>query len=244
MRGYSTMRLEHMRVLGSNLRTMGTCLFLAMLCFAHIALAADGVAVAIVYDTSGSMRASVRDGKGKQSPKYVIGNRALEAVIAKIERFATNSKSSPVHGGLFIFSGEGATEVVKFGPFDAAAMRSWLKDYPGPTSGTPLGLSLQKAARAVLNSDLPQKHVLVITDGQNTVGPDPAQILPQLVRDAERKSTVLFTHFVAFDVAARVFEPLKKHGATVVSAADEKELNGQLEFILEEKILLEKEQKK
>jgi len=32
-------------------------------------------------------------------------------------------------------------------------------------------------------------------------------------------------------------------GATVVGAADEKELNGQLDFILEEKILLEKDTK-
>jgi hypothetical protein len=187
------------------------------------------------------MRGVVRDGKGRQSPKYVIGNRALEAVVAKIERFATNAGARPVHGGLYIFSGEGAKEVVKFGRFDPAAMRRWLKDYPGPTSGTPLGLAVQTAANAVVNSDMAQKHVLVITDGENTVGPDPTQILPQLNRAAERKGAVLFTHFVAFDVAARVFAPLKKQGATVVGAGDEKELNGQLEFILEEKILLEKE---
>jgi hypothetical protein len=107
-----------------------------------------------------------------------------------------------------------------------------------------LGAALETASQAVLKSELPQKHVLLITDGMNTSGPDPAQVLPKLVREAERKGVILFTHFVAFDIAARVFEPLKKHGATVVGAANEKELNGQLDFILEEKILLEKEQKK
>jgi hypothetical protein len=68
-------------------------------------------------------------------------------------------------------------------------------------------------------------------------------VLPGLLRDAEKKGSILFTHFVAFDVAASVFAPLKKQGATVVGAADEKELNGQLDFILEEKILLEKDTK-
>jgi hypothetical protein len=35
---------------------------------------------------------------------------------------------------------------------------------------------------------------------------------------------------------------LKKLGATVVSAADEKQLNAQLEYILQRKILLEDEE--
>ena len=41
---------------------------------------------------------------------------------------------------------------------------------------------------------------------------------------------------------AKVFDPLKKLGATVVGAADEKQLNSQLEFILQRKILLEDEE--
>ena len=241
MRGSITMRSEHMRAL--PFATFANGLLSVALLFGFSLYAAEGVAVAIVYDTSGSMRQEVRDGKGSRSPKYVIGNRALEAVVGKIERFATNSSGHSVQAGLFTFSGNGATEVVKFGKFDAVAMRRWLKEYPGPTSGTPLGAALETAGRAVLKSDLPQKHVLVITDGMNTVGPDPARVLPGLLRDAEKKGSILFTHFVAFDVAATVFAPLKKQGATVVGAADEKELNGQLDFILEEKILLEKDTK-
>jgi hypothetical protein len=47
---------------------------------------------------------------------------------------------------------------------------------------------------------------------------------------------------VAFDVDAKLFNPLKKLGATVVGAADETQLNTQLSFILEKKILLEEEE--
>ncbi len=243
MRGCITMPFEHMRAPGSTFAKFGNGLLLLVSLSACSLYAAEGVALAIVYDTSGSMREAVPDGKGGRAPKYVIGNRALEAVVGKIERFATNSVGREVQAGLFTFSGNGASEVVKFGPLNPAAMRKWLKEYAGPTSGTPLGRALETASRAVLKSDLPQKHVLVITDGMNTVGPDPSHVLPELLRDAEKKSAVLYTHFVAFDVAASVFAPLKKYGATVVGAANEKELNGQLDFILQEKILLEKDTK-
>jgi hypothetical protein len=54
----------------------------------------------------------------------------------------------------------------------------------------------------------------------------------------------LSVHFLAFDVDARQFDPLKKLGATVVGAVDERQLNSQLEFILQRKILLEAEEPK
>ena len=39
--------------------------------------AEDGVALAIIYDTSGSMGEQVPDASGRNAPKYVIANRAL-----------------------------------------------------------------------------------------------------------------------------------------------------------------------
>ena len=47
--------------------------------------------------------------------------------------------------------------------------------------------------------------------------------------------------FVAFDVDVRAFAGVKKLGATLLSAAHESQLNDKPGFILEEKILLEKE---
>jgi hypothetical protein len=84
--------------------------------------------------------------------------------------------------------------------------------------------------------------VLVITDGQNTSGPDPAAILPRLKQQALQGGSALSVHFVAFDVSAKVFDAVKKQGATVVGASDEKQLNSQLEFIMQRKILLEEEE--
>jgi hypothetical protein len=204
----------------------------------------DGVALALVYDTSGSMKDPVRDGTGQPAPKFKIANRALEAIAKQIQTYATNSASGPrkIHAGLFVFNGSGTREVVKVGPFDEAAIVAWARSFSTPGSGTPLGTALDVASQAILKSNLSRKHVLVITDGINTVGPDPATVLPRLQKQAQLRQGDFSVHFVAFDVDAKVFAPLKKLGATVVGAADEKQLNTQLDFILQSKILLEDEE--
>lgn len=217
--------------------------------FSHAASAAEqeGIAIAIVYDTSGSMKELVKDATGRYQPKYRIANRALESIVHRIEAFAnTPSGGTPrkVNCGLIVFSGRTAVEAVKFGPFNAHALQNWLKNYGGPDSATPLGTALNLASQTVLKSGFLHKHVVVITDGINTSGPDPAKVMPRIKEEAAAKGTAISTHFVAFDVDAKVFDPVKRLGATVVGASDEKQLNTQLEFIFEKKILLEEEEPK
>ncbi len=205
----------------------------------------DGVALAIVYDTSGSMRETVQGRAGQVEPKYVVANRALIAVVRQLQAFATNTVAgSPrtLHAGLFVFQGAGARAVVPLGPLDAEALEKWANGFNRPDGNTPLGNALNAAGQAVLQSPLPRKHVLIITDGMNTAGPRPEVVLPTLQKRAASAQAGIAVHFVAFDVDARVFEPVKKLGATVVGAADEKQLNTQLDFILQKKILLEDEE--
>ena len=205
----------------------------------------DGVALAIVYDTSGSMKEQVRDQNGKLSPKYVIANRALVAISNRIQTFVTNATTGgprTVDAGLFVFDGTGAKQAVKFGRFEAPTFQTWAQRFSAPEGGTPLGNALIAAGQTVLGSRLPRKHVLVITDGINTVGPDPAAVMPRLSQLAKQKQNRLSVHFVAFDVNAKVFDGVRKLGATVVGASDENQLNSQLEFILQKKILLEDEE--
>ncbi len=205
----------------------------------------NGVALAIIYDTSGSMRDNVRDASGRTSPKYIIANRALIAVARQIQAYATNNAAAAprnIQAGLFVFDHDSAREAVAFGPFDAGKLESFARSFNNPSGNTPLGNALTVASRRVLGSPLPRKHVLVITDGMNTAGPPPSAVLPRLKQQGEQKGRGLSVHFVAFDVDAKVFDPVKKQGATVVGAGDEKQLNSQLEFILQKKILLEEEE--
>ena len=234
MKSYHLRSFAILVVLGA----LGVCSSLAV-------PAEEGIALAIVYDTSGSMAQSVRDGTGKLSPKHVIARRALEAVVRQLQTFATKAPAEAprkIEAGLYVFSGTGAKEVVRFGPFNPNAVQDWTKNLPAPSRGTPLGNALRTAGQTVLNSKLAHKHVLVITDGINTVGPDPSVTLPRLKTQAEHEHAGISVHFVAFDVDAKVFDPVKKLGATVVGAVDEKQLNSQLEYILQRKILLEDEE--
>jgi Mg-chelatase subunit ChlD len=205
---------------------------------------ADGLALAIVYDTSGSMKEQVKDANGKSTSKFVIANRALAAIAQRVQGFATNTAAGPrrISAGLFVFQGNGARQAIPFGPFDAAALQRWAKAFTSPEGGTPLGNALTAAAETLLKSGLTRKHILIITDGVNTVGPDPAATLPKARQKAEQQGAPFSVHFVAFDVDANVFAGVKKLGATVVGAANETQLNEQLGFILEKKILLEEEE--
>ena len=205
----------------------------------------DGVALALIYDTSGSMHDPVRDTSGKLRPKYVIANRALAAVAKQIQAFASGAAAGAprkVQAGLIIFDRNTTREAVKFGPFDEAAIEGFARTFSSPSGNTPLGDALALAGQTVLESPLARKHVLIITDGLNTEGPKPEETMPALLRKSAEKGTTVSIHFVAFDVAARQFDPVKRLGATVVGASDEKQLNTQLQLILQRKILLEEEE--
>jgi hypothetical protein len=202
----------------------------------------EAVAVAIVLDTSGSMAQTVLNRQKKPEAKYVIANRALQSVVKRLEAFSTNqatSKNLSLETSLIVFVDGKSSTVIPLSPFNPELFQTWLQRNSRPNGGTPLGESLRSAADALFASKAQRRHVMVITDGENTVGPDPVTILPQIQKQAEQKNAFIGVHFIAFDVAARVFDQLKAKGATVLAAADESQLQNQLAFILEKKVLLE-----
>jgi hypothetical protein len=202
----------------------------------------NSVALAIVMDTSGSMQQSVLNQQKKPEAKYLIANRALLAIVNRLEAFTTNQtagKSVKLDTGLIIFERGSSAVAIPLGPFNPQPLREWARNFNRPEGNTPLGEALRVASQNLLNSKAKRKHVIIITDGENTSGPDPATALPQVQKEAERKNAVLGVHFIAFDVAAKVFDKVKANGATVLAAANESQLQNQLAFILENKVLLE-----
>jgi hypothetical protein len=208
-------------------------------------LRTEGIAIAIVYDTSGSMRETVR-AKSGNAAKFMVANAALKTLAAQIEKFVTNQPAAsalPVSAGLFVFDRNSARQVIAVAPFNRGAFDEFTRGFSEPSGNTPLGNSVLVAGQALLTDSGRRKHLVVITDGKNTVGSEPSVTLPRLREQAAGQETSVAVHFVAFDVDARIFDPIRKQGATVVSAADEKQLNSQLDFILQKKILLEDEDK-
>ena len=146
--------------------------------------------------------------------------------------------------GLFTFSRDGAQEVVKLGPFDAGAIQNWATNFSKPTGGTPLGNALRTVSQAVLNSPMPRKHVLIITDGDEHGGAgsgrDVAAVNQRGGQEAERRCLFISSR----SMWTRSFRRREKARAqTWHPRRTRTQLNSQLDFILQNQILLEKPSK-
>src|SRR5579859_2261408 len=137
----------------SGMRTISPLVVLSVLLLAGFQPATlrgaeDGIALAIIYDTSGSMKEAVPDASGGSAPKYVIANRALLEVTRQLQAFATNTTTGTprkIQAGLFVFQVEHAREVVPLGPLDAGAFERWANRFSSPHGNTPLGNALTTA---------------------------------------------------------------------------------------------------
>ena len=153
---------------------------------------------------------------GRGAPKYVIGNRALLAVIDRLEAFARAESAAQLTVGLFVFRwARVRARPSRLGKFDAGELRHWAKSFIAPRrTDAARARRLQMAGDAVLEKNATQRHVLVITDGENTAGPDPATVIARLNKKAASKDGMIAFHFIAFDVNANVFRAIKEQGAT------------------------------
>lgn len=208
--------------------------------FAAQTSAPVGVSLAVILDTSGSMRRPIAGSPGKTGdPKYRIAHRAFLKVITRLETFAKNPSSPPLSVSTYVFKGQNAITALPLAPFDAANLRQWLAAMKLPEAATPLGDALALAGRDLMAVNAISRHVLVLTDGANTAGRDPVAALADLNRAASQKKMPIGVHVITLDLNPRVFNGLKAQGATLIGAADEAELNARFDFILDQKILVE-----
>lgn len=206
----------------------------------HAADAERGIAIVVVFDTSGSMNSPVaaQSSAANRDSKFRVAQRAFGLVIDRLEAFTKSPAAKPLSVGVTVFKKQDAAVAIPLAPFDPVALRRWLTTARAD-SATPLGNALFLAGQELLASPAASRHLLVLTDGANTAGRSPESALAQLNRAAEKKQTPLFTHIIALDIAPATFATLKQQGATLIGAADEAQLNSQFDFILEEKILVE-----
>ena len=201
----------------------------------------EGLAAAIVIDVSGSMDDKVRSENGRDEPKIDIARRAARDLIEQFARYADEHPDEPVLLGIYEFSDrEGmpdARPVVPMGKPDRARAISALSSMRAK-GGTPIGNAMVAAKRELDATGLTRRHLLVVTDGENTEGFAPERVAAAINRrpEAERPSM----YFVAFDVAASRFDGVRDAGGLVLGAANAVELNARLDALLRGQILLEK----
>src|SRR5437867_7630577 len=84
---------------------------------------------------------------------------------------------------------------------------------------------------------LSRRHLLVVTDGENTHGYSPSDVAAVISAQAEGERTSIY--FVAFDIGAEKFNTVKDAGGMVLAASNAVELNQTLDYLLTGKILAE-----
>src|SRR3982751_7003310 len=191
-----------------------------------------GAAVAILIDTSGSMKERA---PGDSRPKHEVAREALEAMLDATDAFIAKRPDFPIKMGVYSFS-SGVRTLRPIQPYDREQVRSALAKLPEPGGGTAIGDAMREARPDLYRAGVFRKYLLVLTDGQNTNGRDPEDV----VRDIWRKSEGgVQTYFVAFDTSPEKFAFLKEVGGDVIGAGTGVELRTALDGIYQGKILAE-----
>lgn len=191
-----------------------------------------GAAVAIVIDNSGSMN---EPAQGDSRPKYLVAREAVAEMLAATDSFAVSHPDFPVKVGLYRFA-SGVTRVVNIQPYDREALRAALLGMPLPNGGTAIGEALDAARRDLYGAGVIRKYILVITDGENTMGRAPEKVAREIAR---RSEGAVRMHFVAFDVDADKFSFVRDLHGEVLGAGNAIALRASLDTIYRGKILAE-----
>jgi Mg-chelatase subunit ChlD len=191
-----------------------------------------GAAVAILIDTSGSMREKAA---GDSRPKYVVAQEAIEAMLDATDAFVKKRPDFPIKVGIYSFSSNVRT-LRPIQRYDRAAIRQALSDLPRPGGGTAIGEALREARPDLYRAGVFRKYLLVVTDGDNTSGRDPEGVAREIFSKSQGAVQV---YFVAFDTTPQKFAFLKEVGGDVIGAGTGDELHKALDGIYQGKILAE-----
>ncbi len=208
---------------------------------APVAAPREGLAAAIVIDVSGSMDDRVTGEDGRRTRKIDVARRAAGTLIDQFASYAEAHQDEPVLLGVYEFSRRNnqpdCRPIIPMGPPDRSRADAALARLD-PEGGTPIGPAMIAAKKALDATGLSRRHLLMVSDGENTNGFTPEDVAAAISRrpDAERPSI----YFVAFDIEARRFSRLRDAGGLVLPAANAKELNETLDMLLKGSILIEK----
>ena len=197
----------------------------------------EGVAIALLMDTSGSMNSRPKNGG---EVKIVAARASAVEVVRKAEAFAKAHANKKVLLGVYEFSVRNhealCRNVMPLQAPDAAAAAARVAAMK-PLGGTPIGDAIIAAQRDLDATGLTREHIIVVTDGESNHGYAPVDVLNAISNLEEPWRAAVY--FVAFDVDAGVFTPLREAGGLVLPAANAQELQGALDYILSGKILVE-----
>ncbi len=191
-----------------------------------------GVSVVIVLDNSGSMKGKA---PGDSRPKFEVARTAIERTLDATEAALSKRPDYPVKVGLILFSDRTET-ILAMQPYNRDSVRAAIGRLPRPTGGTAIGDAMDVARQALYKAGTFRKVMLVVTDGENNAGQDPADMAREIFTKSDGGVGM---YFVAFDTKADKFGFLREVKGDVVSAQNGAALEASLASLYEGKVLAE-----
>ena len=191
-----------------------------------------GAAVAILIDTSGSMKERA---PGDSRQKHVVAREAIEAMLDATDAFLARRSDFPIKIGVYSFS-SGVRTLRSIEPYERESVRAALARLPGPGGGTAIGDAMREARPDLYRAGVFRKYLVVVTDGENTNGRSPENVAREIFTKSQGGVQV---YFVAFDTSPEKFGFLKDAGGDVIGANTGAELKTALDGIYQGRILAE-----
>jgi hypothetical protein len=200
-----------------------------------------GISVAIILDVSGSMADPPRSGG---DPKYLQASKAFGTITDYLEGLTQRQKDLKVQVTLLKFS-NGVEIVLPMTELTPAGIEK-LKAAEDPNNfrpdgGTAIGAALEAGAQALAQSGTIFNSLIIITDGESNVAPDPLKVMDAIYANRNNVSTkdlpimtaTQLVSFVGFDVSSPQFDEFHKRGARITAADSQTELENGLKAFLE-----------
>jgi len=202
-----------------------------------------GISVIVAIDSSGSMSDPPKSGG---SAKFVQASAALGQVADLLERLAALSPSGQVlKVGVLKFDSV-VRELLPLTVMDEgglALLRGLVLDPENfrPGGSTAIGATIESGVRALSQSGTILRSLIIVTDGENTAGVEPAWALSAVYGNRNTASvpelpvstgSTLIT-FIGFDIDSGAFKRLSVYGPRIASATDQSQLATALSASLE-----------
>lgn len=197
-----------------------------------------GLSIVIAVDVSGSMKEYPKRSGDKE--KYIVASESLSDIVTFLQNVYEKSwkkENIKLKVGIIKFSNK--VDVV----YDLTEMTSQefqkLREITRnannfyPNGSTAIGKTLEKGTEMLVQSGTIFKSLLVISDGENTSGTNPEDVMDAIVNNKNNKTTddfpvstqTVLVSFIGFDMDASVFGRLHQQGARVMTAGNKEELN-------------------
>jgi len=200
-----------------------------------------GISVAILLDVSGSMGDPPRSGG---DPKYIQASKAFGTITSYLEGLTRRQKDLKIQVTLLKFSGgvETVLPMTELSPEGLAKLKA-AEDPRNfqPEGNTAIGVALEAGAKALAQSGTIFNSLIIITDGENNVEPEPLEVMDAIysnrnnasTRDLSVATSTQLVSFVGFDVTSPKFGEFHGRGARITAANNQEELEKGLKSFLE-----------